>query len=100
MRGSNINNLNLIIYRDKRSLKWYIPIDQLEIFLDEYKSAKSDTELRHLREEVASLRGNLKRQTEENASIRNQQKIKKKLAEQVRIFDTNIRRHNFENMSN
>jgi uncharacterized membrane protein len=69
--------------RDKRSLKWYIPIDQLEIFLDEYKSAKSEVELRHLREEVASLRGNLKRQTEENASIRNQQKIKKKLTEQV-----------------
>lgn len=40
-------------------------------------------ELRQLREEVASLRGNLKRQAEENASARNQLKIKKKLAEQV-----------------
>jgi hypothetical protein len=43
--------------------------------------------LRHLREEVVSLRGNLKKQTEENASARNQQKIKKKLAEQVKIFN-------------
>lgn len=67
------------IKKDKRQLKWYIPIDHLEIFLDEYKSAKSDTELRHLREEVVSLR---KRQTDESASSRHQQKIKKKLAEQ------------------
>jgi hypothetical protein len=51
--------------------------------LEEHKSTKSDKELRHLREEVVSLRGNLKKQTEENASARNQQKIKKKLAEQV-----------------
>jgi hypothetical protein len=70
--------------KEKRHLKWFIPIDQLEIFLDDdHKSAKSETELRHLREEVASLRGNLKKQTEENASTRNQLKIKKKLAEQV-----------------
>ncbi|RNA41980.1 breakpoint cluster region [Brachionus plicatilis] len=68
--------------KDRRQLKWFIPIDQLEIFTDEYKSAKSENELRHLREEVVSLRGNLKKQTEENASARNQQKIKKKLAEQ------------------
>lgn len=48
--------------------------------------AKSDMELRQLREEVASLRGNLKRQAEENASARNQLKMKKKLAEQVEQF--------------
>jgi hypothetical protein len=40
--------------------------------------AKSETELRHLREEVVSLRGNLK----QSESARLQQKIKKKLAEQ------------------
>ena len=76
-----------IFYREKRQLKWFIPIDHLGISLDEYKSTKSDKELRHLREEVVSLRGNLKKQTEENASARNQQKIKKKLAEQVKIFN-------------
>lgn len=43
-------------------------------------------ELRQLREEVASLRGNLKRQAEENASARNQLKMKKKLAEQVSLI--------------
>jgi len=77
----------------------------LEIFLDDYKSgiyllitsfivcliignnffkAKSEIELRHLREEVVSLRGDLKK--EENTSTRNQQKIKKKLAEHVSFF--------------
>jgi hypothetical protein len=53
----------------------------MNIFLFKQK-AKSESELRHLREEVASLRGNLKRQAEEKASARNQLKIKKKLAEQ------------------
>ena len=69
-------------YREKRHLKWFIPIDQLEIRLDEYKSDKSENDqryLRNLREEVLSLR---RRQIEDNSS-RNQQKIKKKLAEQV-----------------
>ncbi|CAF0746626.1 unnamed protein product [Brachionus calyciflorus] len=42
--------------KDKRQLKWFIPIDQLEVFTDEYKSAKSENELRHLREEVVNLR--------------------------------------------
>ena len=68
--------------KDRRQLKWFIPIDQLEIFTEDYKSAKSENELKHMRDEVVSLRGNLKKQTEENASARNQQKIKKKLAEQ------------------
>lgn len=72
--------------KDKKQLKWYIPIDQLEIFIDEYKSAKSEIELKHLREEVASLR---KRQTEEVNSAKSQLKIKKKLAEQVR-FSLNL----------
>ena len=62
-------------------MKWVIPIDKLEIFLDDYKSAKSEIELRHLREEVVSLRGDLKK--EENTSTRSQLKIKKKLAEHV-----------------
>ena len=73
-----------LTFREKRHLKWFIPIDHVGISLEEYKSTKSDKELRHLREEVVSLRGNLKKQTEENASARNQLKIKKKLAEQVK----------------
>lgn len=68
--------------KDKKQLKWYIPIDQLELFTDDYKSAKSESELKHLREEVASLR---KRQTEEANSAKSQLKIKKKLTEQVNI---------------
>lgn len=68
--------------KDRRQLKWYIPIDQLEIYIDDYKSAKSENELRHLRDEVVSLRVNLKKKTEENTSARDQQKIKKKLVEQ------------------
>jgi hypothetical protein len=85
-------------------LKTFIPIDKLEIFLDNYDSTKSDAELRQLRNEVASLRGNLKQKqqkrqqtatitttttnTTTDASIddtkisRNQLKMKKKLAEQ------------------
>lgn len=70
------------IKKDKRQVKWFIPIDHLGISLDEYKSAKSDTELRHVRENVVSLRSDLKKQTEENASYRNQQKTKKRLTEQ------------------
>ena len=73
---------DVFFYREKRHLKWFIPIDQLEIRLDEYKSDKSENDqryLRNLREEVLSLR---RRQIEDNSS-RNQQKIKKKLAEQV-----------------
>jgi hypothetical protein len=69
--------------KDKGHLKWFIPIDRLETFLDEYKSSRPEKEIRHLREEVLSLRGDLKRQSEGgNSSSRNQQKIKKKLVEQ------------------
>jgi hypothetical protein len=64
--------------RDKRHLKWFIPVDQLEIRLDEYKSDKCDNRLRSLREEVLSLR----RRQAEDASARSQLKLKKKLAEQ------------------
>lgn len=69
--------------RDKRQLKWFIPIDKLEISLDDYKSAKSETELRNLRSELVSLREQINK--EQNASNRNQQKIKKKLVEHVNI---------------
>ena len=45
--------------------------------------AKTENELKQLKEEIVSLRGDLK--NEENTSSRNQQRIKKKLAEHVRI---------------
>ena len=90
---------HLILYGDclvcckmnkKRHIKWLIPIDQLEIFLDEYRlgdmrrSEHDAKHLRELRDEVVSLR---KRQSEENAlnasatSTRLQQKLRKKLLE-------------------
>ena len=88
--GSNERKLrHLILYgdclvccrlkKDKRQLKWFIPIDKLEIYLDDYKSAKSETELKSLRSELVQLREQVNK--EQNSSTRNQMKIKKKLAE-------------------
>jgi hypothetical protein len=78
--------------REKRQLKWFIPIDKLEISLDDYKSAKSELELRNLRAELVTLREHLNK--EQNGSNRNQQRIKKKLAEHV-SFDKRKKKAKF-----
>lgn len=70
------------IKKDKKQVKWWILMDRLEIIISNERSLKSENEINNLRNEVASLTGDLKRKNETNENSSQNRRLQKKLNEQ------------------